>query len=241
MLRAQSNTPSKTSDKTQNLTPESRQQGYAVSFAPALNWGMDGIQYPRKPTSGCDNFRAARQPGGIPAIESSRPTTRPGRLQSFSPLPIETVTWFEGPRCGAGHAQTRASLLLTIRNTLYKLLLMEETLNLDAAFSALADPTRRAILARLAQGEANVMELAMPFEMTQPAISQHLKVLENAGIVARRVDGTRRPRRLATGGIEAMGLCLARLPRALKKLRPAGQGSRRRGTTEDEDKPKVRR
>ena len=77
--------------------------------------------------------------------------------------------------------------------------------------------------------------------MTQPAISQYLKVLEDRGLVARRVDGTRRPRRLATGGIEAMGLCLAMLPRALKKLRPAGQGSRRRGTTEDEDKPKVRR
>ena len=63
--------------------------------------------------------------------------------------------------------------------------------HLDAAFSALADPTRRAILARLAKGEASVMELAAPFEMTQPAISQHLKVLEDAGLVVRRVDGTR--------------------------------------------------
>lgn len=69
--------------------------------------------------------------------------------------------------------------------------------NLDAAFSALADPTRRAILARLALGEATVMELAQPFEMTQPAISRHLKVLEGAGLILRRVEGTKRPCRLA--------------------------------------------
>ncbi len=58
---------------------------------------------------------------------------------------------------------------------------MNDSLNLDAAFSALADPTRRAILARLAKGEATVMELAAPFEMTQPAISQHLKVQTTTG------------------------------------------------------------
>jgi DNA-binding transcriptional ArsR family regulator len=59
--------------------------------------------------------------------------------------------------------------------------------NLDAAFSALADPTRRAILARLALGEATVMELVEPFEITQPAISRHLKVLEGAGLIVRRI------------------------------------------------------
>jgi DNA-binding transcriptional ArsR family regulator len=89
--------------------------------------------------------------------------------------------------------------------------------NLDAAFSALADPTRRAILARLARGEATVLELAEPFEMTQPAISQHLKVLEDAGLIVRRVDGTRRPRRLAEGGIEAMDQWLRMLRKALQK------------------------
>jgi DNA-binding transcriptional ArsR family regulator len=68
---------------------------------------------------------------------------------------------------------------------------------LDATFAALADPTRRAILARLALGEANVMEIAEPFAMSQPAISKHLKVLEGAGLITRRVDGTRRPCRLA--------------------------------------------
>jgi DNA-binding transcriptional ArsR family regulator len=67
---------------------------------------------------------------------------------------------------------------------------------LDAAFAALADPTRRAILARLAKGEASVLELAKPFDMTQPAISKHLKVLERAGLIARGRDGQRRPCRL---------------------------------------------
>lgn len=94
---------------------------------------------------------------------------------------------------------------------------MTEGLNLDAAFSALADPTRRAMLARLAQGEATVMELAEPFDITQPAVSQHLKVLEEAGLVTRRVDGSKRPRRLAKAGIEAMDQWLAMLQKALEK------------------------
>src|SRR5258708_5184413 len=94
---------------------------------------------------------------------------------------------------------------------------MEIGQNLDGAFAALADPTRRAILARLAQGEANVMELAEPFDMTQPAISQHLKVLEDAGLVIRRVEGAKRPRRLAKAGIEAMDQWLAMLRKALEK------------------------
>jgi DNA-binding transcriptional ArsR family regulator len=67
---------------------------------------------------------------------------------------------------------------------------------LDATFTALADPTRRAILARLASGETSVMELAEPFDMSQPAISKHLKVLERAGLVSRGRDAQRRPCRL---------------------------------------------
>ena len=67
---------------------------------------------------------------------------------------------------------------------------------LDATFAALADPTRRAILARLASGEASVTELAEPFAMSQPAISKHLKVLERAGLISRGHDAQRRPRRL---------------------------------------------
>lgn len=103
---------------------------------------------------------------------------------------------------------------LIISMPLYKHILMT---SLDAAFSALADPTRRAILARLAKGEATVMELAEPFKMTQPAISQHLKVLEDAGLVIHRVDGTKRPRRLAKAGIEALDQWLAMLREALNK------------------------
>jgi len=67
---------------------------------------------------------------------------------------------------------------------------------LDAIFAALADSTRRAIVARLASGEASVMELAKPFAMSQPAISKHLKVLERAGLISRGQDRQRRPRRL---------------------------------------------
>ena len=80
---------------------------------------------------------------------------------------------------------------------------------LDRTFRALADPTRRAILARLAKGEASVTELAKPFDMTLPAISKHLKVLERAGLISGGREAQRRPRRIegealavATGGLE---------------------------------------
>jgi DNA-binding transcriptional ArsR family regulator len=89
--------------------------------------------------------------------------------------------------------------------------------NLDSTFAALADPTRRAILARLALGEATVMELAAPFEMTQPAVSRHLKVLESAGLIVRRIDGTKRPCRLAPGAIDEIDQWLGMLREALAK------------------------
>jgi len=89
--------------------------------------------------------------------------------------------------------------------------------DLDITFSALADPTRRAILARLALGEAGVMELAAPFDMTQPAISRHLKVLESAGMISRRAVGTKRPCRLAKDGLAAIDQWLAMLRDALAK------------------------
>jgi DNA-binding transcriptional ArsR family regulator len=73
---------------------------------------------------------------------------------------------------------------------------MQSSDRLDLTFAALADPTRRAILARLANGEASVQELAEPFDMSQPAISRHLKVLERAGLVSVDIDAQRRPRRL---------------------------------------------
>src|SRR5260221_13400738 len=73
---------------------------------------------------------------------------------------------------------------------------------LSSTFAALADPTRRAILARLASGEASVTELAEPFEMSMPAISKHLKVLERAGLVARGREAQWRPRRLEAGPLK---------------------------------------
>jgi DNA-binding transcriptional ArsR family regulator len=73
---------------------------------------------------------------------------------------------------------------------------------LNATFSALSDPTRRAILARLASGEASVAELAEPFSMSQPAISKHLKVLEKAGLISRGKDAQRRPRALEAKPLE---------------------------------------
>jgi DNA-binding transcriptional ArsR family regulator len=73
---------------------------------------------------------------------------------------------------------------------------MKQSARLDATFAALADPTRRAILARLVSGEASVMELARPFAMSQPAISKHLRVLERAGLISRGRDAQRRPCRI---------------------------------------------
>lgn len=78
----------------------------------------------------------------------------------------------------------------------------QSSARLDAVFSALADPTRRAIVARLATGEASVSELAEPFDMSQPAISKHLKVLERAGLISVDIDAQRRPRRLETKRLE---------------------------------------
>jgi DNA-binding transcriptional ArsR family regulator len=81
---------------------------------------------------------------------------------------------------------------------------------LNAVFSALADPTRRAILARLATGAANVMDLAQPFEMSQPSVSKHLKVLERAGLIVRSRDAQRRPCRLEPAPLKAVADFLAR-------------------------------
>jgi DNA-binding transcriptional ArsR family regulator len=87
---------------------------------------------------------------------------------------------------------------------------MQQAEALDATFAALADPTRRAILARLATGEASVMELAEPFAMSQPAISKHLKVLERAGLISRGRDAQRRPCRLEPAPLAAADQWLER-------------------------------
>ena len=87
---------------------------------------------------------------------------------------------------------------------------MKTSDRLDATFLALADPTRRAILARLARGDASVTELAEPFDMSQPAVSKHLKILERAGLISRRRDAQRRPCRLEARPLEAVHAWLER-------------------------------
>ncbi len=86
---------------------------------------------------------------------------------------------------------------------------------LDATFAALADPTRRAILERLAEGEATAGELAAPFAISQPAVSRHLKVLEEAGLISRRVDAQRRPARLEPQALAELDVWLERYRQVL--------------------------
>jgi DNA-binding transcriptional ArsR family regulator len=81
---------------------------------------------------------------------------------------------------------------------------------LDDTFAALADPTRRAILARLAEGEATVSEIMAPFDISQPAISRHLKVLEKAGLISTKVTGSARPRSLEVAPLEELDDWLSR-------------------------------
>jgi DNA-binding transcriptional ArsR family regulator len=88
---------------------------------------------------------------------------------------------------------------------------------LDATLAALSDPTRRAILARLAEGEATINELAQPFAISQPAISRHIKVLTEAGLIVQRVEGTKRPCRLASGALSELDEYLEMLRKALEQ------------------------
>ena len=88
---------------------------------------------------------------------------------------------------------------------------------LNPTFAALADPTRRALLARLALGEATVNELAEPFAISQPAISRHLKVLEDAGLIETRIDGTARPRRIKREAVDALWDWLSQFRAALEQ------------------------
>jgi len=115
---------------------------------------------------------------------------------------------------------------LYISPRLYNQQVMQTSQQLDATFAALADPTRRAILARLAKGDASVMELAEPFAMSQPAISKHLKVLEQAGLVSRGRDAQRRPRRLE-GNCRRLDALLDELKFGESKASP----TKRRGKT----------
>jgi DNA-binding transcriptional ArsR family regulator len=89
--------------------------------------------------------------------------------------------------------------------------------SLDRTFAALADPTRRRILARLAVGEATVNELAEPFAISQPAISRHIRVLSEAGLIVQRVDGTKRPCRLAPEALSELDQYVQMLRDALTR------------------------
>ena len=89
-------------------------------------------------------------------------------------------------------------------------MVMHTPSQLDATFAAIADPTRRAILARLAEGEASVNELAAPFAMSQPAISKHLKVLERAGLIRRGRDAQRRPALIQAGPLQEANMWIER-------------------------------
>jgi DNA-binding transcriptional ArsR family regulator len=117
--------------------------------------------------------------------------------------------------------------------------------NLDATFSALADPTRRAILARLAKGEASVMELAEPFSMSQPAISKHLKVLEKAGLITRGRDAQRRPCRLEATPLREATDWLERYrehwERRFQQLDSLLEELKARDTKDEKDKDKEKR
>ncbi len=94
---------------------------------------------------------------------------------------------------------------------------MRTSASLDATLRTLADPTRRAILARLAEGEATVNELAAPFPISQPAISRHIRVLADAGLIVQRVEGTKRPCRLAPGGLADLDAYLDLLRTGLER------------------------
>jgi DNA-binding transcriptional ArsR family regulator len=115
---------------------------------------------------------------------------------------------------------------------------MDASRTLNTTFAALSDPTRRAILARLASGEATVMELAKPFAMSQPAISRHLKVLERAGLISRRREAQRRPCKVEAKRISeatdwlnryrrVMEANFQRLDALLHELQATGQGRAR--------------
>lgn len=104
---------------------------------------------------------------------------------------------------------------------MYVMLMTGDSSGVDAAFSALAHPVRRTILEHLAEGEAIVTELAEPFDVSQPAISRHLKVLRDAGLVTHRVEGNRRPYRLSADGV-------ATLDRWMELLRTALSANYRR-------------
>jgi DNA-binding transcriptional ArsR family regulator len=106
---------------------------------------------------------------------------------------------------------------LTLYNPRGTQTFVQQAESLDRTFAALADPTRRSILARLATGEATVNELAEPFAISQPAISRHIRVLSEAGLIVQRIDGSRRPCRLAPEALSELDQYLQLLRKALTR------------------------
>ena len=106
---------------------------------------------------------------------------------------------------------------MTLYNLCSTQIFVQQADSLDRTFAALADPTRRSILARLATGEATVNELAEPFAISQPAISRHIRVLSEAGLIVQRVDGTKRPCRLAPRALSKLDQYLEMLREALTR------------------------
>jgi DNA-binding transcriptional ArsR family regulator len=120
----------------------------------------------------------------------------------------------------ATHAASRAvatKITLALYNVRVIYLFVQVHSALDATLAALSDPTRRAILAQLAEGEATINELAQPFAISQPAISRHIKVLTEAGLIVQRVEGTKRPCRLAPGALSELDEYLEMLRKALEQ------------------------
>ena len=124
--------------------------------------------------------------------------------------------------------------------------MQQTTDQLSTTFAALADPTRRAILARLAQGEASVKTLSAPFDLTQPAISKHLRVLERAGLIERGREAQWRPRRLRAAPLrdvatwvafyrEHWGESFERLDDVLKEIQATGPDQQEQGEDDDDD------
>lgn len=125
------------------------------------------------------------------------------------------------PRLEASPAPLFLKDFLDFSLWLYNFLVMDSTAtepvgSLDAVFAALADPTRRAIVERLSRGSATVTELAEPFELSQPAISKHLKVLENAGLISRGKSAQRRPRELQPERLRQLSEWIERYSRNLE-------------------------
>ena len=149
-------------------------------------------------------FRKIHRP---PTLVPSRQSTSQADRSQPGSSSVDALTRILLGVC-KGHQEPRTFPFDTGRN-LYNDVVMEQIgygypqPNLDAVFAALADPTRRAILSRLAEGEASVNEIAAPFEISQPAVSRHLKVLERAGLVERDIDEQRRPARLKADNMAA--------------------------------------